>query len=234
MRSCNSTEQYLPMLDTFRCHQVCSEKISHCWESIDLCAVLDAHQTVRYLIPIITHEHRKSSTSPAPTQVAILNYIQRMGGPNITAPISRRKKGQSSPIGLVCAALSAVFAFGGTFILAMAMLTKNDSNDGAPVQRSALRQSSDAIINSNINTNELYPDTLGIEKPKPKGLIIHTHLGDIRIHFTPEWAGETSINYIIAVVEHASQNQNSGMGYNTADTMNGRRVTEGYQCEKCE
>lgn len=67
-----------------------------------------------------------------------------------------------------------------------------------------------------------------------QGLIIHTHLGDIRIHFTPELAGESSIKYIKDVVQAASTKRNSGMGYNTAETENGRRITEGYMCQKCK
>ncbi|KAL7538424.1 hypothetical protein ACHAXR_008545 [Thalassiosira sp. AJA248-18] len=156
----------------------------------------------------------------------------RQGGPTITAPISRRRTGaKSSPIGMICAALSAIFAFGGTFILAMAMISShnnNDVSDGSTTLRkkgASLRQS-------------MVDDEQTIEKRDllsgAKGLMIHTHIGDIRIHFTPELAGDSSIKYVTDVVQAASAKQNNGMGYNSAETMNGRRITDGFMCEKCK
>eukprot|EP00584_Thalassiosira_punctigera_P019219 CAMPEP_0172549352 /NCGR_PEP_ID=MMETSP1067-20121228/18473_1 /TAXON_ID=265564 ORGANISM="Thalassiosira punctigera, Strain Tpunct2005C2" /NCGR_SAMPLE_ID=MMETSP1067 /ASSEMBLY_ACC=CAM_ASM_000444 /LENGTH=260 /DNA_ID=CAMNT_0013336731 /DNA_START=183 /DNA_END=965 /DNA_ORIENTATION=+ len=68
----------------------------------------------------------------------------------------------------------------------------------------------------------------------PRGLIIHTHMGDVRIHFTPELAGESSIRYVADVVMAAAARQNNGMGYGTAKTMNGRKVTEGFMCQRCK
>ncbi|KAL9185780.1 hypothetical protein ACHAXT_003557 [Thalassiosira profunda] len=73
-----------------------------------------------------------------------------------------------------------------------------------------------------------------MDPSKAQGLIIHTHLGDIRIHFTPELAGESSIQYIANIVQAASAKRNSGTGYNTAETTDGRRITEGYVCQKCK
>lgn len=67
-----------------------------------------------------------------------------------------------------------------------------------------------------------------------KGLILHTHLGPITIHFTPEWSGQPSIDYIIKAVTHASSRRNS-VGYNSgAQSANGRVLTKGHVCSRCK
>lgn len=163
----------------------------------------------------------------------------RQGVPTITAPLSRKKRNNgmiSTPIGMICAVLSAIFAFGGTIILAMAMISsstsKNNNNNGnvdgngnARGKPASLRQAA-AVINSSPTKSDVSNNA--------QGLIVRTSLGDIRIHFTPELAGEGSIKYIKDVVQAASSKQNNRMGYTTAETMNGRRITEGFMCQKCK
>ena len=157
--------------------------------------------------------------------------MRHQGGPSITAPLSRTKRnhhhGKSFPIGLICAVLSAIFAFGGTLILAMAVISADNHGNANPTQgkEGALRSSSQSIVSN----NDAHPPMT-----KAQGLLIHTHMGDIRIHFTPELAGESSIQYITDVVQSASAKQNNGMGSNAAETMNGRRITEGFMCQKCK
>ena len=172
--------------------------------------------------------------------------MKQQGAPTITAPLSRRTKGNNngnSSIGIICAVISAIVAFGGTLILAIAMISSSSSttnnNDvisartgiSAKQREGSLRQSS--ISNNNIETNTDQENISNTPPSPPKGLIIHTHIGDIRIHFTPELAGESSIKYITNVVQTASSKQNSGMTL-SAETVNGRKVTEGYKCQRCK
>merc|ERR1712071_319402 len=56
----------------------------------------------------------------------------------------------------------------------------------------------------------------------------------IAIHFTPEFAGESSIKYITDVVGAALAKRNSGVAYHEAETMNGRKLTDGVMCQKCK
>lgn len=171
--------------------------------------------------------------------------MKQQGAPTITAPLSRRTKRNSnvnnSSMGIICAVISAIVAFGGTIILAIAMISSSSSttnnNDvisartgiNAKQHEGSLRQPS--IANNNIETIE--HEDVSNTPSSPQGLIIHTHIGDIRIHFTPELAGESSIKYITNVVQSASSKQNSGMTL-SAETVNGRKVTEGYKCQRCK
>lgn len=166
----------------------------------------------------------------------------KQGGPKITAPISRNKRTKRSPpIGIICAALSAIVAFlvafVGTFILAMAMLSSQNNNDPATKKVQNEAQRNKGSLRQPILQNDQKVESLGlinIEERRWNGLIIHTHLGDIRIHFRPELAGGSSIHYIKEIVRSASEKQNEGMGYKHAETMNGRKITEGFMCKKCK
>lgn len=162
----------------------------------------------------------------------------------ITAPLSRRTKrsnNSNSSIRIMCAVISAIVAFGGTYILSIAMISSSSTTTNTKDvisartgisttkrEGSSLRQSSIAnnIIETTVHGN--IPNT-----PPPQGLIIHTHIGEIRIHFTPELAGESSIKYITNVVQSASSKRNSGMTL-SAETTNGRKVTDGYKCQRCK
>lgn len=143
----------------------------------------------------------------------------KQGKPSITAPLSKKSNNNSS-FGLICAIASAIVAFVGTLLLCISVMTSSTSNNNTQNKSGSIR----SVVEK--NTPEVQPPT------QPKGLIIHTHLGDIRIHFTPELSGESSINYIKEVVQTASLKQNSGMAI--GDTANGRRVTEGYKCSRCK
>jgi hypothetical protein len=63
-----------------------------------------------------------------------------------------------------------------------------------------------------------------------QGLSIHTPLGDIRIHFTPELSGPSSIQYIVDVVRQAQL-----MAIEESMKGQGRRMIRevGYKCTKC-
>mmetsp|Transcript_8534 Transcript_8534/g.20881 ORF Transcript_8534/g.20881 Transcript_8534/m.20881 type:complete len:299 (+) Transcript_8534:232-1128(+) len=169
----------------------------------------------------------------------------RQGVPKITAPLSRTKRsshGNSFTIGMVCALLSSIFAFGGTIILILTMTSSSRDigvRDDGVVRKGgvtpALRQSQSSV-NESTEKKDLSRNKMSAEKIDPsnaEGLIIHTYLGDIRIHFTSKLAGPESIRYVTDVVLAASSKQNNGMGYSTAETMNGRKITEGYKCQKC-
>jgi len=111
------------------------------------------------------------------------------------------------------------------------MISADNHGNANPTQgkEGALRSSSQSMV---YNNNDVPPSMMDL--PSAQGLLIHTHMGDIRIHFTPELAGESSIQYITDVVQAASAKQNNGMGSNAAETMNGRRITEGFMCQKCK
>ena len=187
----------------------------------------------------------------------------KQGVPTITAPLSRgRTKRRSSPnVGLICAIISAVVAFIGTLILAIAMITSHSSssthnnncyNDSNDVRRknkaggsssSSLRQSqSDVTALNNAAASIEQADIISnhhmMHMPppaQPQGLLIHTHLGDINIQFTPELSGPSSISYITKLVTSISSKQNSGSAAAvSSQTINGRKVTEGYKCHRCQ
>ena len=176
--------------------------------------------------------------------------MKQQGAPTITAPLSRRTKrnnngNNNSSIGIICAVISAIVAFGGTIILAIAMIssstTKNDDVISARTGISATKQGEGSLRQPSIANNNNVETTTDQEKnisntppSPPQGLIIHTHIGDIRIHFTPELAGESSIKYITNVVQSASSKQNSSGMILSAETVNGRKVTEGYKCQRCK
>ena len=108
----------------------------------------------------------------------------------------------------------------------------NPQNNNDLVDESSQQGKEGALRNSiAINNNESAEIT---DLANAQGLIIHTHIGDIRIHFTPELAGESSIKYVTEVVRAASATQNSGMGFRTAESRNGRKITEGFMCQKCK
>ena len=152
----------------------------------------------------------------------------KQGKPSITAPLSKKSNdNNSSFIGLVCAVVSAVVAFVGTLILCISVMSSSSTST------SNIQTKSSGSIRSVVEKNTQPNDIMIPLTQQPKGLIIHTHLGDIRILFTPELSGESSINYIKEVVQTASSKQNSGM-VTIGETANGRRVTEGYKCSRCK
>lgn len=194
----------------------------------------------------------------------------KQGVPTITAPLSRgRTKRRSSPnVGLICAIISAVVAFIGTLILAIAMITShssssthnnngnNDSNDDVRRKNKAGGSSSSSLRQSQSDVAALNNAAASIEQAdiisnhhntmqhnmmhmpppaQPQGLLIHTHLGDIHIQFTPELSGPSSISYITKLVTSISSKQNSGSAAAvSSQTINGRKVTEGYKCHRCQ
>lgn len=151
----------------------------------------------------------------------------KQGKPSITAPLSKKSNNNSSFVGLICVFISAIVAFVGTLLLCISVMSSSTSNNNTHTQNKA-----SGSIRSVVEKNTQPIDVLQLQPTQPKGLIIHTHLGDLRIHFTPELSGESSINYIKEVVQSTSSKQNSGMAI--GDTANGRRVTEGYKCSRCK
>ena len=175
----------------------------------------------------------------------------RQGVPKITAPLSRGRTkrsshGKSFTVGMVCAILSAIFAFGGTLILILAVTSSSmRGNPSSGVEdarlKSALRQLSStakqqlrSVEKRDSSANNLPPQKTMMDPSHAQGLVIHTYLGDIRIHFTPELSGPESIKYITDVVMAASAKQNNGNLYDAAETINGRKITEEYKCQRCK
>lgn len=62
-------------------------------------------------------------------------------------------------------------------------------------------------------------------KYSASALLIHTHLGDITIHFTPEYSGMSSIQYIIDVFHAAAS---------TAKTADDASSVGAVECEQCK
>jgi len=137
--------------------------------------------------------------------------MRRRGGLTVTAhtPISRTKRSRHRKLSLIrtfyasltaatpkrleLAALAAIL-FGGAILLAMSMCSSSNAiNSSATRNKGSLRQLSAQV--RDLSTVQ--------------GLIIHTHLGDIRIHFTPKLAGESSIKYIMDVVQAVSGKRNN-------------------------
>lgn len=160
-------------------------------------------------------------------KISFYIHTMKQGKPSITAPLSKKSNdNNSSFIGLICAVISAIIAFVGTLLLCISVMSSSTSNTNITQNKSS--GSIRSVIEKNTQPNGIIP----LSTQQPKGLIIHTHLGDIRIQFTPELSGESSINYIKEVVQIASSKQNSGMAI--GETANERRVTEGYKCSRCK
>ena len=71
----------------------------------------------------------------------------------------------------------------------------------------------------------------------PNGLLIHTHVGNIRIWFRPDLSGSESIKYIADVVAKASSSsrQKSDMGSMEAESINERNLEDDATvCERCK
>mmetsp|Transcript_7720 Transcript_7720/g.16790 ORF Transcript_7720/g.16790 Transcript_7720/m.16790 type:complete len:264 (+) Transcript_7720:27-818(+) len=122
--------------------------------------------------------------------------MRRRGGPTATAtadeaPVGHTKQSRrrKSPKTLMLAAVATVALFGAIF-LCMAMFS--NSSDNTP-KLSSLRRS--AKEERDVSTVQ--------------GLIIRTYLGNIRIHFRPDLAGEASIKYIVDVVQAVSEKRNN-------------------------
>lgn len=191
-----------------------------------------------------TYNTNTACRQPAARHIVKKASEMRQGGPSITAPLSRGAKrsrdGITSPAGaIICAVLSAILVFGGTIIVAMANTSSADNDAGGKRDvGSSPRGRTGALRSRSVVPDDGDRPPAAAERAKDssdaRGLTIHTHIGDIRVHFTPELAGASSIDYVKEVVRAASAKQNSGMAYNSAETTNGRRITEGFMCQRCK
>ena len=173
----------------------------------------------------------------------IRHLAMKRGEPSIVAPLSRRVGRKSFPYG-VCIILSTILAFVLTICFVVLMMA-NDSRPATAASRPAstlLRKPT--VINEkrgDESRRESYgagADTVGAHRNKAKdvtdakGLILHTYLGPITIHFTPERSGRPSIDYIIKAVTHASSRRNSA-GYDSG-LSDGRGLAKGHLCSRCK
>jgi hypothetical protein len=149
----------------------------------------------------------------------------------ITAPLSRTKR-KSYPIysfgrrcAIVSAFLAAVIVAAITVVVLAISLSSTSSIKKGDADKSFLRhQSTTTTAEAAASLTKITDDVA------PRGLIIHTHLGDIHIHFTPELSGASSIEYIVDVVRRSQS-------IAIEESMKGqrrRRVREvGYACSNC-
>lgn len=136
--------------------------------------------------------------------------------------------------------LSALFALGGIFLLVLATSSAADTGNGIrdPASRPPARGKEGALRSSTVVRHaraEAPPPiaaTTRRESAEARGVILRTSLGDVRIHFTPELAGTSSIHYITQVVEAASAKRDGGSS--AAKNADDPRMTEGVACQKCK
>lgn len=157
--------------------------------------------------------------------VTATTVVEEVNAPSSSSQHTKNTSQQvdkSSMGRVLCIALLTV-AIGSIIILALFSGSKNkgsSSNNGSQGGGTSLRQASST---RSLNNN-------GGGSTSFQGLILHTHLGAIRIHFTPELAGEASIRYIADVVRASSS-----AGQTSEVVMVGDGATgEGSACQKCK
>ena len=160
--------------------------------------------------------------------------------PTITAPISRNKRrhhrycDNSTVIVLsVMAIVTIILSF--LFARSVMILSSNNDNssDSSSTDKVSLLtdEGRDALVlRRRIIIKEESPPTNNGDDDNNKysasTLLIHTKLGDITIHFTPEYSGMSSIQYIIDVVHNAAA---------TAKVIDyASRVRAAVECQQCK
>lgn len=181
-----------------------------------------------------------------------------MPRPIITAPLSRtRRKSFRDRIGTRCI-VSAILAVVGvvtitTVMMMLAMVSSHaDIDSDADTDNSDRGGDNNTVVastdrhkigmqsllrrrESGITTDDAATSPSKIENDADavaRGLTIHTHLGAIHIHFTPELSGPSSVQYIIDV---ARQSQATAIGESRMKDRQ-RRIREvGYtSCAECK
>ena len=149
----------------------------------------------------------------------------RSSAPNISAPLSRRKKKKSlNPIYCVAATtlILILISLGGALLLFFA---RNPEGTVKQQQSSQLlRRQQKQPTEGSISEEERSPSNT-------RGLLLRTNdneIGNIRISFRPDLAGSSSIQYIIDVVEAATAaSTTDGVGSTT-------NINHGVKCNRCK
>ena len=150
--------------------------------------------------------------------------MKRSSTPNISAPLSRRKKA-SSPINPICAAATIfvliLFSLGGALLFfARRSNNTNHNNESHEASSQLLRRQQKQSEVNIISKEEQKRDPTNTN-----GLLIRTkEIGDIRIKFRPDLSGPSSIQYIIDVVEAAT----------AALKTDGNTNDDGVVCTRCK
>lgn len=122
---------------------------------------------------------------------------------SIVAPISRSRKRKRTNIStaIISIIVTAIVVIV-TVLLAIAVLSfsrgsagtaRSDGGEMGFGQKQSLRQTA--------------ADQSGYKKSEHGGLLIHTELGTVRIYFTPQLSGATSIEYIQKVVQSSNADE---------------------------
>ena len=164
--------------------------------------------------------------------------------PTITAPISRSKRHRDTSIlspSVIVVSAMAVVTIIMSFLLARSVMILSSNNDHSSSSSSGSSSNTDkeALLlrrRTIVKEEESRQPNYYLPSPTNNGhgggddykysasaLLIHTQLGDITIHFTPEYSGMSSIQYIIDVFHAAS----------VAKTTDASSVGA-VECEQCK
>lgn len=151
--------------------------------------------------------------------------MRRSRNNDITAPISRarrKKGGADSSQSVYISIITCILIF--MVVIVLSVISNNDINDNAfvfddrdklvedsePIKSSGgsklQKDRSPAANQSNKSLRRIAVDEQ-YNEDHDEGLLIHTDLGTIRIYFTPQLSGQTSIDYIQDVATDLKKNK---------------------------
>ena len=118
---------------------------------------------------------------------------------------------------------------GGDDITVIASTTRHKTEMQSLLRRQESTSLTMAHAAATLLSNKIENDDQAVEA---RGLTIHTHLGAIHIHFTPELSGRSSMQYILDVVR---QSQSTATGESRTKGQRRRRIREvGFTaCAEC-
>lgn len=172
----------------------------------------------------------KTTTTTTATATARMR-VASMPRPIITAPLSRVKR-QSSSIGrwyiILLSAILAVGVVAPMTVMLMLDLATLPSSNGVLNRGGSEHNGIQSSLRHQSTAEVVTPSDDAVASAR--GLSIHTPLGDIRIHFTPELSGPSSIQYIVDVVRQA---QLMAIEESMKDQRRRMLREVGYKCTKC-